>query len=279
MLPKIIEQPLRIDKDTPIWRQVVVCPSKLKLLSETQFEYETITLPDTLVEKTAIELKTILLEIIGNHFSETVAREITRAMTRSEAAHRQTHKKRDNGQPYFQHVLLTTLLAWTYAHAFLPPDMVNPREILLTCLYHDTIEDTRIFHTRDIGRQLSRIILLHGITVGLNVADLTKMLRIYEHLDKRIRPEDLEKLKEHGLAAHFATFNASECPAEVRFYKACDRIANSADFKNSRLQFFRRKYIETHRYFEAILIDAPENFRNMFWAYVDNQHQKYGGLF
>ncbi len=272
MLLKITSNLFAFEKKQPLWLELICYPEKIKTLPETAFEHEMIVLPDILIEKNIDNLKSLLFQIIQLHFDKKIATELTHAFNRVKKAHGDTGAKRDSGNDYIHHVLMTTLLSWTYAHAFLPPESFDNRRLILSCLYHDAVEDTRIFGTGDAGKQLSKIMKLHGFDIGADVAFLTKMVI-------RIDKEFENQWKEVGLSAHFSTFQAHLCPAEIRFYKSCDRLANSSDYKYSPVDFVKRKYAETHEYFEAILFDAPEKFRNLFWAYIEIQNHNYGGIF
>ena len=256
--------------DTAIpWFQVVVSPERLHALLHTK-DPKTIApiLPDILIKHSADALQHILLKLIRDNFTGHTADEIEHTLCRVRIAHDKTGELRDNGQPYIQHVYMTTLLAWTFAHLFCAPGTFDPRHLLLSCLYHDAIEDTHIFQLSDPGKQICRIAKLHGESIAITVGYLTKMPL---HVNK-----EFPALKTAYIAAHYTTFLSPECSWITRFYKCCDRIANFSDFDFSPRDFFFRKLEETNTYFPKIITTCPEPFQTFFWEYIQSKATHFG---
>lgn len=225
-------------------------------------------IPNQLITLHVTELQEITLWIIKNKFSTKTSEELKHAFYRCKKAHDDTHETRDSGQPQFHHVLMTTLVSWVYSQALYPEEMFDKRQLFLACLYHDTVEDTKIFNMRDPGKQICKIATLHGQDVAIMVGFLTKMAL---HIDRT-----LSRLKEAFLSAHFITFSSPSCPFEARFIKCCDRIANFADFEYSSFDFFVRKIEETFAYFDNIIFDQNLLFKDLFWQYINSKAEKHG---
>lgn len=269
---KKIAIPLLISRAIPLWQQVVVFPEKIRTVPETRREIELVELPDSLVECSVEELKAFLLETINTHFDELVRTELCEAIERVQAATNDTKDTRDSGKPQFHHVLMTTLLSWAYAHAYLKKNSFDARELLLICLYHDSVEDTEIFGTTDAGDQYNCIMDIHGESVGIGVGFLTKS-------DVRVAKK-YTQFKAALLGAHFSGIaDEKNCPRIVRFIKCCDRLANFSDFQFSPWEFFNRKHSETQKYFKRILSGLPPKFKALFKAYIAIQNTNYGGIF
>ena len=195
-------------KDLPVWQQLMCYPEKIKLLSETQFEYEMITLPDTLVEKTVEELKTMVFNIFETRFDSATTEKLKEMLNLVQAAHDKTGAKRHSGKPYFQHVLIATLLAWTYSHAFLEKDEFNEKELFIVMIHHDAFEDTKIYSPNK-GKQFEIFMRMYGEDLGVEVGYLT---RTRTKINK-----DFSKFKERQDETYFSAFKQDTCQRKTTY--------------------------------------------------------------
>lgn len=235
---------------------------------EADFISNLMEIPNHLIKLPVSDLEKITLWIIKNKFDARTSDELYHTFFRCKKAHDDTKEVRDSGQPQFHHVLTTTLVSWVYAQTIYNANLIDLRELFLSCLYHDTIEDTKIFNLKDSGKQICKIAEKHGENIAINVGFLTKMAL---HVDRKY-----QNLRDSYLSAHFITFSSSFCPFIARFIKGCDRIANFADFEYSEFDFFVRKLQETFTFFENIIFDQNNLFKEIFWKYINSKAEKHG---
>lgn len=248
---------------------------ELNRLNKTPFSNRAIAeleIPHSIVNKEIPELEQLLSDIFINFnnrglINDADLHDLHEAYGIAKAAHDKTGDlRRGSKKPYIHHPLAVTIYAMHLA------ELINFKEIdikylLLGAMYHDTLEDTEVFNTRDTGKQFSEFGKKYGNRFGIILYYVTK-------IPLNIDPS-LEKLENHIKRVHLIVFENDFVPLEARIIKIADRMMNLTD-----LQYLsKEKVIEavyfTEKHFQPVLKFMPTSILSLFWSHLVHIRQMY----
>ncbi|MDD5455685.1 MAG: HD domain-containing protein [Candidatus Margulisbacteria bacterium] len=213
-------------------------------------------LPFILISQPVSLLEKQLFSIIESNFSPADINELKNAYTNAKLAHARTGAVREgSGVPYIHHPLSVAIFVW-YLATMVNFQNVDKKLLLLGAIYHDTIEDTEIFDTKDSGVQFSGFCRLHGEDLGKILLYVTK---IPLAIDKKY-----VKLRNHFKRLHLHQFMFDFIPMESRYIKIADRILNMADLSLTTDEFAKKTIALTEKHFYNVLLYLPEEIKTIF---------------
>jgi len=221
-----------------------------------------------LVNRSVEELEVILLAELHNRFLDEDKAAIIDAYESAKQAHADTKEVRITSDlPYIHHVLVTSLIGLKMG-ALMNYSYVETKELLIAALYHDTIENTKIFGTSDPSVQLNEIAKKHGEKVAIIVLQVTK-LPIYINKEHDSLRADYKK-------RNLDSFSFREVLKSARVLKVSDRIANLHDLNGAKRSFIERQLIYSDAYFKQILKYLSTEFGSFFYSLLVDLKDYYG---
>ncbi len=222
-------------------------------------------LPFNIVEKETIQLEHLLSDIFINFHTKGLINneeldELHEAYRLAKEAHDKTGVvRKGSGKPYIHHPLAVTIYAMHLAELMNFKE-INIKYLLLGALYHDTIEDTEMFDTRDSGKQFSKFARKYDNRFGIILYYVTK-------IPLNIDPI-LKKLENHIKRVHLAIFENDFVPLEARVIKIADRMMNLADIQYYTHEKIVKTIYFTEKHFQPALKYMPANILSVFWAHL-----------
>lgn len=233
---------------------------------------EELKIPQSIINKTIPELKNMVFDIFINFYnhgmlSKKELKELTEAYKKAKKAHNKTGKVRKGSkQPYIHHPLAVTIYAMHLAK-LVGFKNINIKYLLLGAIYHDTVEDTKIFGTKDTGKQLSKFAKKYGDRFGIILYYVTK-------IPLNIDPV-LEKLENHIKRIHLSIFNFKYVPMESRIIKIADRTMNLADLIYTPEEKRIATVYFTEKHFPPVLKFIHHKIEHLFREYLKQIRKAY----
>mgnify|MGYP001253911526 CR=1 FL=1 len=229
-------------------------------------------LPFNIVDKEIFQLEHLMKDIFINIHAKRLInnkdlRELNKAYQLAKKAHDKTGAiRKGSGRPYIHHPLAVTVYAMHLAELMNFKD-INLKHLLLGALYHDTIEDTRIFNTKDSGKQFSKFARKYGSRFGIVLYYVTK-------IPLNIDPI-LKKLENHIKRVHLVIFENDFVPLEARIIKIADRMMNLADTQHYTHEKIVKTVYFTEKHFQPVLKYMPANILSIFWSHLTHIKRAY----